>query len=281
MKEDKLVSKLATIICGERATDACELMVSKLVATMQEACPRCMSDRGRLILNPMCNNRFYLSLLVEAGIPKTDYPADCYKIRLDEIQRILAGKPNPIPMKDVVVKLNDFLQVLFSVYKLDVSKKRVEGHDTDKIVDILSKIADEHEHVYFSRSHDKAYLLVKVKGKELIINLVDLARQIAYVDLKERHVFIDSINELVKLLFQAFGLKGSTQLTPTGNLYLEIELPSNIDMKTLSEILLGLDYSIITNGKNIARIRVVELGRSLIKYGELIEIFRGIAGAHK
>lgn len=281
MQEDTLVNKLKNIICGEHVTNVCELTVSKLVATMQEACTRCMSDRSKLILNPMCKGRFYLSLLVEAGIPKTELPADCYKVRLDEIQKILAGKPNPLPVKDAVIKLSDFLRTFSTVFKLGTLEKQMSDLDPEKIVSTLSKIVKEREDISFSGGNTKAYLLIRVKKEDLVINLLDLARQIAYINLDERHLDIDFMDGLSSVLLQACNLQGRGHLTPTGNFYLEIELPSNIDAKILGDIFKGLDYTTIVDGKRILRVKIVELGRPVVSYGELIKIFKSLAGVRR
>ena len=277
MPKNAKANRLANFICGENASDICRLAIAQLVETMEETCRRCMGDRRTLILDPLCKNRFYLSLLVEAGVPKTEYPLDCYTIRLEETRKVLEGRPNPLPVKDAVIRLGDFIKILSKAYRLKIPKEQIKVSDPEKIKELLVGIASERKNIYLSTSDKKLYLLVETK-KGLLINLLDLDLKIAYVNLKERLIEIDSIDKFFESLLQIYNLQGEIYATPPNNIYLKIELQGNIEKEKLDDLLVGLDYMVRGEKKKFLLVRIAELGRPIISYEEIFDLIRSIRG---
>jgi len=279
MTENVKADKLSRLICESEESKICRLAITQLVETMNEICQKCMADRRMLVLDPLCKNRFYLSLLVESGVPKGEYPIDCYEIRLEEIRKVLAGRPSPVPVKDAVIRLDDFIEILYKVCGLRISRKQLRVADSEKIRELLFKVAEGRKNIALSSSDGKIYVVIKIKGK-VMVNLLDLDNKIAYVNLEERMVDLKSVRGLIETLLGMYKLEGNIFSTPTGGLYIRVSPSRNISKEELDDILVGIDY-VVGDEDKVIFIKIAEFEKPVVSYSDLITIIGGLGRGEK
>jgi len=282
LSKQSVTSKLIDLICRDREP-ICQLAVMQLVETMNKTCSECQADRRVLLLDPLCNGRFYLSLLVEASLPINALPRDCYKIRLEEIKKILLGKPVPVPTSDSVIKLKDFLRILADITgDKETYKKIGEVRRRDDLIaicrELLSKLKSK---VSLGDSLTNNFLCIIYSGDTPIICLIDFERRIVYVNLQYRKPFLSILRELSTLLLRDYGLHGDVLESSMGNTYLEIEIDTNFDHSSLESYgFSGLVSILARNGKKILLIRVMENGSPVLSYSKILDIIRFIGEKH-
>lgn len=267
------VEKIINFVCGQDPSDVCVLTIQQLVRTMEQTCAQCQADRKYVLLDPQCKDRFYLSLLVEAGVPYNEYPTDCYKIRLEEIKKVLQGKPTPVPVVDAVVRLKDFIKLLAEIYKSGVSKRKISSTKTaEKMIDIIKEIAESSEKIYYWGWNRKIYLTIKTNGN-IMVNLLDIDKDIAYVNLYERPVRRENLRQVIEHLFSVLGVDGEVYSSPTGNIYIRFEIESKEKVSKIKSVEnIEMRVTNPTGGKHKIMINVLNPHGGTIRYKELLDI---------
>lgn len=277
MTENEKAQKLVALICGKSGRSVCKLAVDQLVSTMEKTCEMCMRDRRLLVLDPLCKDRFYLSLLIEAGVDANEIPKDCYEMRLEEIKKLLDGRMVPLSVHDAVMRIKDFIKTLVRVCKVKgLSKKIRNVSQKNGVVEILESIIEKTKNIDFKELDDKA--IVVVYRDKPIINVIDFSRRIAYVNLVERRPDIDLLGGLIDLLTSRYGISGRLYESVIGNIYLQLEISDNINVAKLKNILQNVGVAILDNNKKILSVKIVEEGDVIVTFSQIVDLIGLVSG---
>ena len=271
--------KLIRLVCGEKPRDVCVLTIQQLVRTMEHTCSVCQADRKYVLLDPQCKDRFYLSLLVEAGVPYNEYPLDCYKIRVEEVKKIIQGKPTPVSVVDAVIRLKDFLKAMIDGLDLSASKRKISAiKNVDKLIEFVQQIPSENNLVKTYVWEKKAYLSI-IREKSIILNLLDFDRDLAYVNLWDRPIRPENVEHAVKHLLDVYGVQGELYTSPTGNIYIKFHVPK----EKLKEVL-NREYKLqileTKESSHILALNIQNFQGETIRYRDLLNFIGSISGAY-
>jgi len=177
--------------------------IRTLVSSMESTCKRCMKERDINIFEPLCEERGYLNLLIEAGVSQEYLPRFCYKRRGIEIVRFLNKKPNPLPVRDANYYLPDFIK-LFAKNLLNLYKKG----KYEELVKALGSILEERwgSVRYFKMSRGIFCLILGDFDSLLII---DPTRNIVRVNVENIYVFSD--RDYIEFVSKLFGFLQDTK----------------------------------------------------------------------
>lgn len=278
MAENEKSQKLIDLICGESGGGVCRLAVNQLVLTMEKTCEMCMRDRRILVLDPLCRDRFYLSLLIEAGVSADEIPKDCYNMRLEEIRKLLDGRMVPLSVHDAVMRIKDFIKILVRVFRVRGLSKKIRGaSQKNELMEILRSIVEKTRNIGCREMDDKT--IVVVYRNKPIINVIDFSRRIVYVNLDERRPDADLLRGLIDLLINKYGVSGRLYESVTGNIYLQLDISDNLDVVKTKNVLRGIGVAILdNNNKKILSVRIVEEGDVAVTFSQIVDLIRLMTG---
>ena len=283
MSVEEKIEKLSKLICGDSSNPVCRIAVHQLVKTMEKTCNECQADRRVLLLDPLCYGRFYLSLLIEASLPASHIPKDCYEIRLEEIKKVLGGRPVAIPCSDSVIRLKDFLMVLAEITRSRTVKRTLpniqqQGQLRKTLLDLLSKKSVNATYVEGKR---KIFIFIDT-GKQPVLCIADLERRTVLVNPDSRLPRVDDLEPLIDLLMKKFGLEGTLHRSISGNIYLQVSFEQNVKPSTLRDFRENLGVALINraDGTKILSIRIVENNTTTLSYSEILRLIKLLAGGY-
>lgn len=176
-------------------SETIDFTVKILVDAMEKICEECQRDRIRCSLDPMCQERKYLMLLIEAGVPEEEYPQFCYSKKGEEIYRYFFKKTLIVPVRDAVYPIHKLILYLFPGKKRKKIGDMVRSRDyksfADELVDSLSPIWDSVDTKIIG---DNLYLVL---NKYESLSIFDFPRDLAYINLIRRN--FESLDEYIEI----------------------------------------------------------------------------------
>ncbi|MEX0568603.1 MAG: hypothetical protein Q6363_005510 [Candidatus Njordarchaeota archaeon] len=270
--------KLIDLICGDDGGSVCILAISQLVSTMEKTCEECMKDRKTLLLDPLCKDRFYLSLLIEAEVSSDEIPKDCYRMRLEEVKKLLNGKAVPLSVHDATIKVKDFIKILAGVVKIKgLSKKIHDASQKSELISIMKSILEKADNIDHTDISNKTIIIVY--QNKPIVNVIDFSRRIAHVNLEIRRPDIDTLRGLTDLLMRRYEISGKFHESLIGNVYLQLDIVNNLDISVIKRILSDVGVAILDRkNKKVLSVKVVEEGDVVVTFSQIVELIRYLSG---
>jgi len=270
--------KLIDLICGDDGGSVCILAISQLVSTMEKTCEECMKDRKTLLLDPLCKDRFYLSLLIEAEVSSDEIPKDCYRMRLEEVKKLLNGKAVPLSVHDATIKVKDFIKILAGVVKIKgLSKKIHDASQKSELISIMKSILEKADNIDHTDISNKTIIIVY--QNKPIVNVIDFSRRIAHVNLEIRRPDIDTLRGLTDLLMRRYEISGKFHESLIGNVYLQLDIVNNLDISVITRILSDVGVAILDRkNKKVLSVKVVEEGDVVVTFSQIVELIRYLSG---
>ncbi|MHA1617512.1 MAG: hypothetical protein ACTSX9_09425 [Candidatus Njordarchaeales archaeon] len=233
-----------------------EFIVRTLVSSMKSVCEKCMEERDINIFEPLCEERGYLNILIEAGVPKEYLPRFCFKRRGTEITRFLSKKPNPLPVRDANYYLSDFLD-LFSRNL----RRYFEKGDYNAIINYLKQKLEEFwGEVSFFRLSKGFICLILGKFESLI--LIDPTRNIVRINVEKSFLFTaDDYIEFLEKALKLVKIEYKVIQLIEGEFFLRIELNNTKDLpeETLEKLKEhGLLSVKVSNGKTHLLFKLID-----------------------
>jgi len=87
-------------------------IAKEFLELMRQKCENCMKYRIECALQPHCENRKYINVLIDLQVKPGDLPAFCYTQHKRNIENYLKGKPYIVEVEDSKLYLMDFLELL-------------------------------------------------------------------------------------------------------------------------------------------------------------------------
>lgn len=163
----------------------------KLVDEMNKLCDECQSDRLRCTFDPMCEDRKWLSLLIEAGVPRALWPKFCFSRRGEEVKNFLYAKTTPTALEDSKFPLKDFISLfLKKITKIDYSD--MENY-LKQIIQLIEKKWDYIDLISLSSGK---YVLIFNKHEKVVI--INVNRELVTINAKKTG--FDNVNEFFEFL---------------------------------------------------------------------------------
>ena len=174
---------------------------NQLALSMRKNCHECQADRLRCTFDPLCEDRRWLSLLIEIGAPRTYWPTFCFSRRKEEIKLFLLKRSIPTPMVDAKFPIKDLLSIFLK--KLRKKKEELSELDLETSINLLMDVLKEKwKNIdYFSISKDKRVVLL---DKHSVVLIFDLKRGIVTINSKKTgfdndYEFIEFIKKMLEL----------------------------------------------------------------------------------
>ena len=276
----EVIERLISLVCGDESSDVCSVAVRQLAMTMNDTCSECMADRKTIVLDPLCRGRFYLSLLIEAGVSFENIPRDCYEMRLDEISKIIAGRPVPVSTADSVIMLKDFMKILAKISGSKSLARKVEAtEDPVKLMGLLGELLRRSNIDAEYAEADGHVVLVIFAPERPIICMLNRERMVAYVDLRMRRPSTDILSILVDILLRRYRLRGKIYVSSIGNAYLQLRLGENADIMAIKRTFPDLGMAILdSSSERTLSVRIVEEGNVVLCFAELLKLISMMKG---
>lgn len=203
---------------AERDPESLVLMTTKLIEEMEQTCGACNEDRIACSFSPKCNDRWWIDILIEAGVSKSELPQFCYQRRRKEIERFLKQKETLVDVEDARYYLEDFLLLI----KEKKGKVPDLQEEKQKVIDMIVKYLRE----FWSnveKIEKDAKVFFFLNHFEVILEL-DFTRKIIKINRKRgRFKNKETLVFLLQKWSEILNLSTKTFLSPR-SLYLKIDL---------------------------------------------------------
>ncbi|MGQ4891625.1 MAG: hypothetical protein ACP6IP_03950 [Candidatus Njordarchaeia archaeon] len=221
-------------------SETLDFTVKILVDAMEKICEECQKDRIRCSLDPMCQERKYLMLLIEAGVPEEEYPQFCYSKKGEEIYRYFYKKTLIVPVRDAVYPIHKLILYLFPGKKRKTIGDMVRSGDyqsfAEELVDSLSPIWDSVDTKIIG---SKLYLVL---NKYESLSIFDFSRDLAYINLIRRNFeSLEEYLEIAKFLCEINGIKYKFVSTHENTIFWRLIIPRETLGGDGNENKMGLD----------------------------------------
>ncbi len=192
-----------------------------LVDAMEKICAQCQSDRIRCSLDPMCEERKYLMLLIEAGVPEEEYPQFCYAKKGEEIYRYFFKRTLVVPVRDAVYPIHKLIAYLFQkkgIKKIgEIVRSKNFNEFSKLLVDNLSKVWKSVDTWVYN---ERLYMVLDGYKS---LTIFDFETDLAYINIVNRT--IENIEEylyLTEKLLKINNLHYKLLSAHAGSIYLRI-----------------------------------------------------------
>ena len=182
-----------------RSGENINFITNLMVETMEKICMQCQRDRIRCTLDPMCDERKYLTLLIEAGVPEKEYPQFCYAKKGEEIAKFFMRKTLIVPVRDAVYPIIRLIEFIFPKKKIfDVQNMVLQGDLDGFGKEFVSAIRRFWEEISTSIHNKKLFLLL---NRYESLTIFDANRNLAYINLERKIIEdIDDVKKVLELL---------------------------------------------------------------------------------
>jgi len=171
-----------------------KFIITQMINTMEKLCEECQADRFRCTFEPLCEDRRWLSLLIEMKIPRRFWPQFCYSRRREEIKNFFNKKSIPTPLIDAIFPLKDFFAIFIKDLKGKVTQSNVDELIQRISADLMKKWGDLN---IIKLSNKKIILLL---GTFDLIVILDVVKSQVIVNASK--IGINTDNELNELLIK-------------------------------------------------------------------------------
>lgn len=217
-----LLNELESWIKSDFKDPRTRFMVSQLVETMERQCNECQSDRFKCTFEPLCDDRRWLSLLIEMKVPRRFLPQFCFSRRREEIGNLLKKKSIPTPLIDAVFPLRDFFMIFMNDLRGEITQSNID--------EILERLVKSLQRKWNSIDiiHLRSGKIVMLFDVSEVIVILDVPKGLAYVNV---HVIgINSDEEYIELASKLTELLNADTkiINPyPGTFYIHIFLSNN------------------------------------------------------
>jgi len=112
--------KLLEILQQKPFTKLRSEILEEALKAVKEKCRRCVQDRMRMILAPLCGpSRPLLTVQILAGIPRAKLPL-CLEVRVSEVRQLLKGIREPSRLFDAVLPADLFFHRIMNTKEKDI-----------------------------------------------------------------------------------------------------------------------------------------------------------------
>ncbi|MHC1590875.1 MAG: hypothetical protein ACXQS8_02215, partial [Candidatus Helarchaeales archaeon] len=126
----KYAEDLSNYFRNSRDWNSLNYIAREFLELMRQKCENCMKYRIECALQPHCENRKYINVLVNLGVKHGDLPAFCYTQHKRNIENYLKGKPFIVKVEDSKIYLKDFLEIIGEKKLIKKNPKEIlEGID--------------------------------------------------------------------------------------------------------------------------------------------------------
>lgn len=209
-----------------------KFIITQMINTMEKLCDECQADRFRCTFEPLCEDRRWLSLLIEIKAPRRFWPQFCYSRRREEIKNFLNKKSTPTPLIDAIFPLKDFFTIFIKDFKGKITQSNIDELIQRMRNDLIKKWSNVD--------------VIKLSNKKIILSLgvFDL---IVIFDVMKSQVVVnankiginsdDELNELLVKLINGLDLDVKIVNPYTGRFYIHVLLnKENVDIENINKI---------------------------------------------
>lgn len=169
-----------------------KFILGQLIDNMEKLCEECQADRLRCTFDPMCEDRRWLSLLIEVGVPRRFWPKFCFSRRSEEIKNLLSRKSTPTPLIDAKFPLSDFLKLFLKDMRGKVTLENIDNYVAE-LVEFLKKKWEKVDTLTLSSK--KRVIILDVHRSVLIL---DPVKKVATINAQKTG--LDSKEEYLELI---------------------------------------------------------------------------------
>lgn len=207
----KYTKNLSEYLTKGEDLDGVSYISKEFLELMKQKCETCMKDRIECALQPHCENRKYINVLIDMKVKPLDLPAFCYTQHQKNIDNFLKGKAYIVDISDTKIYLADFLELL--------GEKKILKKSIDKICDAIElKMSQKCEKFYSIMESERSYLFI-TDGS---INKFDFASRVITFNMQNEFPKDEiELQNILTLLKSNFNILLNIQVEMMGWWYLE------------------------------------------------------------
>ncbi len=190
--EDLLLEDFKIWVRSDLEDPRMKFIITQMINSMSKLCKECQADRFRCTFEPLCEDRRWLSILIEMKVPRRFWPQFCYSRRKEEIENFLKKKSIPTPLIDAVFPLKDFISIFVKNFQGKISQNNIDElikHLSEHLIKKWKKVN------VVKLSNNKIIILL---GRFETILIIDLAK--SQVVINAHKIGISSDSEMIEFL---------------------------------------------------------------------------------
>ena len=162
-------------------------IAKEFLELMRQKCENCMRYRIECALQPHCEHRKYINILIDMKVKPGDLPAFCYTQHKRNIEKYLKGEVYMVDIIDTKIYLSDFLALL--------GEKKMVNKSVDRICDAIElKLSRMSEKFYSNLENNQTYIFIYQEN----LNKIDFETKVVTLNLQNE--FLESELELHDVL---------------------------------------------------------------------------------